>query len=934
MKRNIPQIKSTLALLGTLFCAASALAQGTLWTNLVSYWPLDTTNANTTPDLAIGNTFGVSNAPALSSSTHNGLGMCLQFSGSGQDLNIVHTTDSRATGLPIYSTNGYTIAMWVQGASQAANHIFFTEGGYNGGAALLFDFNTAANGKMRVLVKNNAGTTVVNNLSSITTVFDGNWHHVAWVDVNGAAKLYIDGNFDTNFNYTAQGGPSANITSVAALVRSANPTGTDFFAGSVDEIMLWSRALSQIEIQTIITNGLQTPIPPVPPTWTAQPASTTNSMGDRVILTGIAFGNQPMAYQWFSNNVAVTGQTNNTLLLTSLTSPGTNAFFVVATNIAGTNTSAVANVVVLPDAAPNISSGLVSYWPFDVVSNSAYSPDLISQNNMQLANMTGANLVPGEFSNALSFDGATQYGSETTGTPIYDLSTTYTVAFWVNGAPDQSSYRIMFANATNNGQYFLIGNDPGGASGRIDVRISPPMADTLSAGTALDTTWHHIAWVDQDGNGLLYIDGVLDRTIYSYTRGTLNFNNTTVAALLDTGSPQYYFAGDIDDLGTWNRRLSYTEIQSIIANGIPAPPTYVKPSLVLSTQPAELTNDVYQGDTVSFTVTASGTTPFSYQWRSNGVPISAASNPTAITNTLVLANVQPSFAGPYTVVVTNLGGATTSSVVQLDVIPYVPTTNGLALQVEFNQAALPIVQPGFSSMTLNGNPATFNGPRITLSPIGATSLSDRDRTVPVNNPPNFTTADLYDQFIFSTASTAGSGIDILIQRLAPNTLYGLTLWSYDQENTVASDWDETSSGTPVTIQDDYAFTGSQQPTLDYQYTLGTNLVSTADGELEIQGVAVSGTSGVFLNALRLVANPVIVVTSVSIYVGQDLQIVAQAQYPNQVLQWQESADLTLGEAGWAPATDLINQTYTGPIVTALFPISSTQLFYRAVFPGP
>jgi hypothetical protein len=461
------------------------------------------------------------------------------------------------------------------------------------------------------------------------------------------------------------------------------------------------------------------------------------------------------------------------------------------------------------------------------------------------------------------------------------------------------------------------------------------MGDTLSTASPLDNTWHHVAWVDQSGTGLLYIDGVLDQTIYAYTRGSLTLNNTTVGALLDTGSPQYYFAGDLDDLGTWNRRLSYTEIQSIIARGIPAPPIYVKPSLVLSTAPANLTNNVYQGDNVSFTVTATGTSPFSYQWRSNGVPISAARNLTATNATLALTNVQPSFSGPYTVVVTNLGGATTSSVVQLTVIPYLPTTNGLALLVEFNQAALPVVQPGFSSMTLNSNPSTFNGPMVTLSTIGGTFLSDRSRAVPVNNPPAFTTADIYDQFIFSTAAASGTGIDILIQRLAPKTLYGLTLWSYDQANNIVSDWNEVSSGTPITIQDAYSFTGSQQPTADYQDTLGTNLVSSASGELEIQGTQDSGTSGVFLNALRLVANPTIVITNVSTFdAGQFLQIVAQAQYPNQVLQWQESSNLTLGAAAWAPATDLLDQTYVGPMVTAQFPISSTNLFYRAVFPGP
>src|SRR5207253_2899839 len=134
------------------------------------------------------------------------------------------------------------------------------------------------------------------------------------------------------------------------------------------------------------------------------------------------FGNQPMSYQWLSNGVPLPDQTNSSLTLTALTAPGTNFYSVVCTNIAGTNTSISAALVVLPDPAANVAAALVSYWPFDAVSNSTSSPDLISQNDMQLTSMSSANLVPGKFGNALSFDGATQYGSEVTGTPIYDLT--------------------------------------------------------------------------------------------------------------------------------------------------------------------------------------------------------------------------------------------------------------------------------------------------------------------------------------------------------------------------------------------------------------------------------------------------------------------------------------------------------------------------------
>jgi hypothetical protein len=808
---------------------------------------------------------------------------------------------------------------------------------------MLWDFNTGGT-KIRVFLRNNAGTTVINNIPSIADVFDttGNtWHHVAFTDLNGTCKLYIDGNQDlggsAGFNYTAPsaGAPAGTITTVGNLLR-ANNANNLYFTGGVDEVMAWSRVLSVGEIQTAMTNGIPTPIPATPPTFVAQPSSRTNSMGDMPTFSANVFGNQPLSYQWLSNGVAIPGQTTSSLTLANLTAPGTNFYSLRAANAADTNTSTAAALVVLPDPAPNVASGLVSYWPFNTISNSTSSPDLISQNDMQLTAMSSTNLVPGKFGNALSLDGATQYGSELTGPPVYDLSTTYTVALWVKGAAGIANEQIFANGNSTNGNYFFIGPDNTGASGKVDVRINPGMADTLSTATALDGTWHHIVWVDQNGSGLLYLDGVLDPTVYSYTHGALgavSLNNTTVGALV-ANPLRDFFNGAVDDVGTWSRRLTYTEIQSIYLNGIPTPAPVIKPAVSsLTTQPADPTNGVYQGDTVSFTVVASGTPPLNYHWQYNGLPISGVGNPTALTSTLTLANAQPSNSGPYSVVITNAGGAVTSSIVLLTVIPYTPATNGTALLVEFNWAAAPAVQPGFSSMTLNGNPATFNGPVVTLATIGSTSFSDRTRSVPVNNPPSLTQADIYQQFIFSTANTVGSGIDIRIGRLAPNTRYGLTLWSYDNANHGTYDWTETASGTPVDIQTAYFFNGPTLPAADYDDTLGVVLTSSAAGQLEIQGVvdgASSGNAGVFINALRLIANPVIRITQMQLTGDGNLQLTVAAQYPGQPIEFQESPNLSVGS--WQPATDGIIISSHGPITTAEFPLSANRQFYRAVSP--
>jgi hypothetical protein len=62
------------------------------------------------------------------------------------------------------------------------------------------------------------------------------------------------------------------------------------------------------------------------------------------------------------------------------------------------------------------------------------------------------------------------------------------------------------------------------------------------------------------------------------------------------------------------------------------------------------------GDNISFSVAAVGTLPFAYQWRLNGIEIVGATNPL-----LSLSSVRRTNSGTYSVLVTNVAGATSSS---------------------------------------------------------------------------------------------------------------------------------------------------------------------------------------------------------------------------------------------------------------------------------
>jgi hypothetical protein len=89
---------------------------------------------------------------------------------------------------------------------------------------------------------------------------------------------------------------------------------------------------------------------------------------------------------------------------------------------------------------------------------------------------------------------------------------------------------------------------------------------------------------------------------------------------------------------------------------------------VITTQPQSLS--VLEGANVTFSVAAGGTAPLGYQWRRNGVNLSAATSAT-----LSLIAVTTNQAGVYTCLVTNLAGSATSSAATLTVelAPVAPT---------------------------------------------------------------------------------------------------------------------------------------------------------------------------------------------------------------------------------------------------------------------
>ena len=90
-----------------------------------------------------------------------------------------------------------------------------------------------------------------------------------------------------------------------------------------------------------------------------------------------------------------------------------------------------------------------------------------------------------------------------------------------------------------------------------------------------------------------------------------------------------------------------------------------------------LSQTVPLGSTATFTVVAGGTTPLTYQWSENGVPISGATSATYTTPSVELSDNLINFIGSFTATISNAAGSVTSKSVTLNAGPRSPKAGDL-----------------------------------------------------------------------------------------------------------------------------------------------------------------------------------------------------------------------------------------------------------------
>ena len=234
--------------------AALATANGAL----IAYYPLDGDFLDTSGNGNDGTMFGGVSYAGDSSAAIGG-GQSAVFDGAAGTYGAVNT------GLAVSGNTNFTVSMWVRGDGTAnSDDRIFSEGQTVSGNPLfnVGTHNGSADGTVDIYIRNGGGGTTLNHGHSPGTAFDDSWHHVLVSGgSDGLLDLYIDGTFDTTFDYTNVPAFATDTTSIGGVLRAGDCCN---FLGSIDDVSFWDQDLSASDISALAGGASATSLVPEP----------------------------------------------------------------------------------------------------------------------------------------------------------------------------------------------------------------------------------------------------------------------------------------------------------------------------------------------------------------------------------------------------------------------------------------------------------------------------------------------------------------------------------------------------------------------------------------------------------------------------------------------------------------------------------------------
>ena len=341
---------------------------------------------------------------------------------------------------------------------------------------------------------------------------------------------------------------------------------------------------------------------PVAPSISTQPVNQSVVVGQSATFTVSATGGGTITYQWKKNGTDISGATNSTYTKPATAIGDSGAVYtVVVSNAAGAVTSTEATLTVTAEAVKPSITGQPYAKPVTAGQTATFTVEA-----------TGTSPL--------------RYQWKKNGTDIGDATT--------------STYTTPVTSLADSGTEYsvVVSNDVGTATSSIaslTVTFGAHHQHPASGENRYRRSNRHLLC---DSSRHCAPQLPVEESGTDISGATTNSYTTPATSLADSGTA--YSVVVSNEQGT-----ATSEAVSLTVTMAP----------VITTQPVAKT--VNPGATATFSVTATGTAPFSYQWKKNGTDISGATSSSYTTPATSSADNNAAF----TVVVTNSHGSATSN---------------------------------------------------------------------------------------------------------------------------------------------------------------------------------------------------------------------------------------------------------------------------------
>ena len=338
-----------------------------------------------------------------------------------------------------------------------------------------------------------------------------------------------------------------------------------------------------------------------PPTITGSPSGKSIGHSARLLLSVSAVG-ESLVYQWHKDGATISGANGSAYSISAVTSSDSGSYHVTVSNSAGTVTSSAASVTVVapPVIQTQPTGGAVLVGGDISLSVEAIGSGTVSYQWRQ---------------DGVVLDGQTQTSLDLTGLKL----------------SDEGSYTVEVSNEAG------ITN-----SQSVNVLVLTPLAVTENPqGQSVIAGTFVVLDVSANGSGPISYQWYKDEVaLDGATQSTLQISNVSTA---NQGSYHVVLSNSVS--------VATSNSATLLIN--------LPPGIV--TQPIGQT--VEKGRSAVFTVEATGTAPFTFQWQRDGVEINGATD-----DKLTIDSAEASDDGDYGVIVQSTYGAVASESASLNVL--------------------------------------------------------------------------------------------------------------------------------------------------------------------------------------------------------------------------------------------------------------------------